>query len=348
MKILSSYKEALKEAEDYMSSEDSVKNTLQYIFDEHYSCYMLCVKDSNYELYKLQSKSGNPLIDKKINKTIKQKKIKSSTKTWRIMQCIVKPFKKESTFATEWIEFLDSVKKDLPNGVFILSLSDSLLLPTTKEGKFLPCFAYSGKVGYKDIPIPTYDDIFDNEVGLVDTEWTNKKAVAVFRGSSTGCGTTVETNMRLKLATMRSDDLDVGITKYTENLKLDSKKGLSKTEKVVPLSPSLSWNDQSKYKYIIHIDGNVLAYRLLKSMLTGSLILRVKSDYVHWLDGVMKPNKHYIEVKPDLSDLQEVLEWCKKHDADCKKIAKRSFDFATKVLSSKYIQSSFVNILKKA
>ena len=114
---------------------------------------------------------------------------------------------------------------------------------------------------------------------------------------------------------MHSDNLDVGITKYTSNLKLDSKKGLSKTEKVVPLSPSLSWNDQSKYKYIIHIDGNVLAYRLLKSMLTGSVILRVKSDYIHWLDDVMKPNKHYIEVKSDLSDLNEVVEWCKTHDS---------------------------------
>ena len=39
--------------------------------------------------------------------------------------------------------------------------------------------------------------------------------------------------------------------------------------------------EQSKYKYIIHIDGNVNAYRLLNSMLTGSLILRVKSEYIH-------------------------------------------------------------------
>jgi len=350
MKILSSYDEAFEKANIYktQTTEEATKNTLEYIFQEHYSCYMLCVKDGKYELFKLQSKTGNIVIDKKINRTLKQKKIKSTTKTWRVMQCIVKPFKKEATFASEWISFLDSIESSLPDGIFILSLSDSVLLPQTKEGNFLPCFAYSGKVGYKDIPIPTYDDIFDNQIGSVDTEWMNKKPIAVFRGSSTGCGTSADTNMRLKLATIKSDLLNVGITKYTENLKIDPKKGLSKTEKIVPVSSSLSWNDQSKYKYIIHIDGNVLAYRLLKSMLTGSAILRVKSDYIHWLDDVMKPNKHYIEIKEDLSDIEDVIEWCKKNDAKCKKIAKRAHDFATTALDSEFIKSSFVKILANA
>ena len=221
MKILSSYEEAYSIGKDYDNS-DKLSNTLRYVFEKNYSCYMLCVKKGDYQFIKLESKKGDPVLDKQINKTLKRKKIKSSTKTWRRMGCIIKPFKKESTFAKEWLPFLESIKSKLPSGVFILSLSDSVLLPESQKGEFLPVFAYSGKQGYKDIPIPTYDDLFDRTLKDVVTDWDSKKNVAVFRGGSTGCGGTAETNQRLKLATMKDDDLDVGIHQYTSHLKFNS------------------------------------------------------------------------------------------------------------------------------
>ena len=343
--FLYTYEDAYAIASNFTKDITSLKNIVKYIFDTHYSCYMLCVKASNPRLYKLESKSGDPILDHEINKTLKRKKIESRTKTWRRMGCIIKPFKAESTFANEWTPFLDKVKGRLPDGVFILSLSDSLLLPESLEGSYLPAFAYSGKVGYKDIPIPNYDDLFDNKIGDVKTDWAVKKDVAVFRGGSTGCGGTAETNQRLKLATMRSPDLDVGITKYTSHLKFISPEEIEVAKKVADPVPTLTWDQQSEYKYLIHVDGNVLAYRLLKSMLTKSVILRVKSDFIHWADKYMKPNEHYIEVKADLSDLQEKVDWCKAHDEECKKIAEAGYEFAVKVLRDDVLQTAFVNSL---
>ncbi len=343
-KVIHTYDNAFQIAKDYTPLEDKLKNTLRYIFDKHYSCYMLCVNDG-YKLYKLESKSGNPIVDKQINKTLKKKKIKSTTKTWRVMGCIIKPFKKESSYAKEWDRFLGSIKEKLPKGVFILSLSDSVLLPSSVSG-MLPVFAYSGKRGYNDIPIPTYDDIFDRDIGSVVTDWDQKKDIAVFRGGSTGCGGTPETNQRLKLATMKSDILDVGIHQYTSHLKFNSPTDIEKAEKVAPLVPRLDWRQQSEYKYIIHVDGNVAAYRLLKSMLTKSLILRVKSDFVHWADDYIKANEHYIEIKSDLSDLQEKVEWCKVHNKECKKIAEKGYKFAVKMLTSENISKEFIRILR--
>lgn len=342
MKIISTYHDAYSIAKDY--TEEHLSNTLTYIFDTHYTCYMLCVKDKTIEFCKLESNKGDPQIDKRIQKTLKNKKIKSSTKTWRVMGCIIKPFKKEKTFAKEWVKFLDNIKDRLPNGVFILSLSDSILLPEEKKGGFLPIFAYSGKVGYKDIAIPTYDDIFDNEIGNVETEWKNKKEIAVFRGGSTGCGFDENTNQRLKLSTMKNELLDVGITKYTSNLKYGN--DINKVKKVSPIVGSLTWKQQSEYKYIIHVDGNVVAYRLLKSMLTSSLILRVKSDFIHWCDDTVEDGKHFISIKEDLSDLIEKIEWCKSHDKECKKIAKQGYDFARRVLDRSYIENAFINIIQ--
>lgn len=345
MKILSSYEESLSLAENYLTSKEKLENTLKYIFDKHYSCYMLCVKDHIPELYKLESKSGDPILDRQINKTLKRKKIKSKNKTWRVMGCIIKPFKKEPTFAKEWIPLLESLKGKLSNGVFILSLSDSVLLPNSVSENFLPVYAYSGKQGYKDVPIPTYDDIFDRKIGEVVTEWSKKKNVAVFRGSSTGCGYTPETNQRLKLASMKSDDLDVGITQYTKNLKFNTGSDIGEIEKAIPIVPKLNWKQQSEYKYLIHVDGNVVAYRLLKSMLTKSVILRVKSDFIHWCDDKLEPNKHYIEIKEDLSDLETKLEWCKTHDSECKKIASNAYKFAIKVLTDEYINKTIINTI---
>lgn len=344
MRILRSVNTAHDIGMKYTVNHTALINTLKYIFELKYTCYMLCVENHKPDLYKLESASGDPKRDKFINKTLKKKKIPSKTKTWRVMQCIVKPFKKVSTFAKEWVKFLDSIP-NLPNGVFILSLSDSVLLPSSKKGEFLPVFAYSGKKGYSDVPIPTYDDIFDSKVDHLETDWSHKKDKAVFRGSSTGCGTTSETNMRLKLATMKSEDLDVGITQYTENLKMDPKIGLSKVKKDIKLVKPLTLEEQSHYKYMIHIDGNVAAYRLLKTMLTGSLILRVKSDYYMWSDSFLKPGTHYVEVKEDLSDLKEVLQWCRENDSKCKEIAHRGMMKAKKLLDSDFIKKEFVSIL---
>ena len=88
-----------------------------------------------------------------------------------------------------------------------------------------------------------------------------------------------------------------------KQLKSDPLTGISQTPNL-PLVPKLDmFKEQALYRIIIHIDGNVLAYRLLPSFLTGSLIFRVQSPYTHWLDSKFKAGKHYIAIKEDLSDL---------------------------------------------
>lgn len=96
-------------------------------------------------------------------------------------------------------------------------------------------------------------------------------------------------------------------------------------------------NGHSEFKYIIHVDGYSVAGRLLTTMLTGSLILRVKSKFYLWCDEFIKPDVHYIVIKEDLSDLIEKIKWCKKNDNYCKKIAKNGFKYAKKVLTIDFI-----------
>jgi len=356
---------------------ESIENTLKYIFEKlHHNCYILCSSGNEFEFIKLESSttapSFKPYLEQKLNKTIKGQKRKSLLKTirkkqWRVMQCIVKEFSNGS-FATEFQEFLNSLENKIPSGIFVFSLTDAQILREDgkepwqmitgskdlglyKFNKFLPLLAYSGQQGYWDIPIPTQDDIefIKNPQDIPNIEWSQKIQKAVFRGNPTGCGYTTETNMRLKISTLNSPLLDAGIIQNkSSSLKFDPIEGLGElNQPQIKKVPKLDLiNEQIKFKYIVHIDGNVLAYRLLKSMLLGSLILRVRSPYIHWLDHIMEEGKHFIFVKEDLSDLEQRIEWCISNDTKAKKIAEQGQRFAQKVLTKDFINKYFLKLLK--
>ena len=354
---------------------EAARHTLEYVYGKlHHACYMLCVTKGNPVLYKLEERTtapgfANALFNQKLKKTMRARPTRQ--KQWRVIQCLVKPYSEESTFTDAYVTFLDKMSVRLPDGVFLMNLTDAVLLK--KDGKepwpmvtgpgsigkynyrtHIPILGGSSQVGYWDVPIPNYDDvqiILGKDKNLVNpelTNWEKKSQKAVFRGAPTGCGYTLETNMRLKLATMKSEDLDVGvITVKSNSIKFDPKEGMGQLDMTGRLKAvnRLSLDEQAGFKYIVHIDGNVAAYRLLKMMTTGSLILKVKGPYILWVDHLLKNKQHYVEVKEDLSDLKEVMEWCKSHDSECKEIAKRGMDFANKALTKEFVDASFSKIL---
>jgi len=103
--------------------------------------------------------------------------------------------------------------------------------------KYIPILSMSNSESYADVLIPTWEDWarIQSYTGKYfprtereysedfNVKWADKKPTAVFRGSSTGCGVTLETNPRLKLAYLSvstpPDDkgvpyLDAYITKW--------------------------------------------------------------------------------------------------------------------------------------
>ena len=105
--------------------------------------------------------------------------------------------------------------------------------------------------------------------------WKEKKPTAVFRGASTGCGVTIETNPRLKIAyisaTTKTKEgefplLDAGVTKWnTRPRKLGNSPYLQSIDVKslgITLVSRLTLRDQSMYRYIVNVDGHVSAFRL--------------------------------------------------------------------------------------
>ena len=375
-------------------SLNSLENTLNYIYNYlHHSCYLLCSDGNSSILFKLENVTTPPFFKNVINNelatlnnnTILSEKQRSNirnslrdTNKLRILQCIVKKIRENSTISNEYETFIQNIQ--LPIGVYVMNLTDANLLnknglepfpvfrgknppiPTDFVQKtFLPIFSLSGNIQFYDIPIPNYDDIIYSlnqaKYNIDDfiTKWSDKTiSKAVFRGGPSGCGYTIETNQRLLLTTFSSSlDLDVGIvvdpnktTIDSNSIRFDPIHGLGMLNTGISPVNRLSYLEQSHYKYIIHIDGNVNAYRLLSIMATGSLILRVKSNYTSWFDHLISANQHFIDINSDLSNLLEKIEWCKQHDVECSQIASKSLAFSREVLlNPNYIRGAFQKIV---
>merc|ERR1711916_246152 len=98
-------------------------------------------------------------------------------------------------------------------------------------------------------------------------------------------------------------------------------------------------DDQCKFKYIIHVDGHVSAYRLGKELSSGSTLLKVDSlfNYKLWFTNHLIPNYHYLPIKTDMSNIKSAIISCKKNDDVCKKIADNSKELFHKINNRKYI-----------
>ena len=254
-------------------------------------------------------------------------------------------------------------------------------LKSHNYAKYAPILSMVTTDKNSDIPIPTFEDwarvvsetsneFFKEPCSSYredfDIPWERKKDVAVWRGASTGCSTTVETNPRLMvsyLSVVHPDKINAGIVKWntrprkeqnnkyltTIDLKGDRNsryleyKGfkIPQVERITPL-------DQSSYKYIIHVDGHVSAFRLSYEMKMGSVLLIAESQYRMWFRNLIKPYEHYVPVKKDLSDLVSQVEWCRKNDEKCKEIAINAKNFYYKYLEKEgvldYMQNLFVNL----
>ena len=349
---------------------DAAKRTLNYIYNIiHHNCYMLCVSNGIITTFsKLETEGIPEFYNEQIEKTkLEQPDMFSKLgENLRVMQCVVKSRNEEQSVSSEYGKWLFNYNIPLPDGIYILNLTDAVILRKdgklpwdkkeesvnmeTNMEKYLPIFGCSGAEGYWDIPIPNYDDINIilgiKKINIVNIPWSDKISKAVFRGGATGCGTNAETNMRIRLAEMRmenkDDYLDAGlVTTTSNNPRFDPIRGLSKIEVNAAPIPRMDKETQATYKYIIHIDGNVSAYRLLEWMMLGSVILKVKGEYTLWVDHLLQDKVEYVSVKEDLSDLIEVIQWCKDHDEECKQIAENGRKFAEHMLNYSFVNNSF-------
>jgi hypothetical protein len=113
--------------------------------------------------------------------------------------------------------------------------------------------------------------------------------------------------------------------------------------------------EQSKYKYLVYVDGHCAACRYGFMMRLGSVILKVEPRQVAdrmWYFPLLKQYHDHVPVKPDLSDLEEKIKWCREHDDECRVIGENAKKFYDKYVGREavldYVEMCCKNVAKRA
>lgn len=287
-----------------------------------------------------------------------------------------------------------AAERDIPDIDFFLNKRDFPIL--TKNGtepyeaffgknkpllshnynKLVPILSMNTTDDHADIPIPTWEDwrrcqylhdgklfrkdyyTYDKEEDFESIPWENRKNTAVWRGASTGRGTTFENNIRLLISKWsmkeeRDEDGELFVNAGINKFNLRPRKhpdfeflstiilediDIKEVEYMTPL-------EQAQYKYIFDLPGHTCAYRLSWQMFSGSVILRYPCEYKLWFFDQLKPWVHYIPIEKEfcIEEIKSKIKWCKENDEKCREIAENAKKFAKQYLS----RDGILNYLQK-
>ena len=235
---------------------------------------------------------------------------------------------------------------------FLLNKRDTPLLgiPEEAASEGLPVLSQYTSSAFLDLPLPAVVDyrralaglwVGRDELPVPPREpplaWDHRIAAAVFRGGATGAGVTAEENMRLRLcatslAWKRSRRhepplLDARLTSWNPRHKWCADgviRVIDPCRAASPLTPRsgaseryrLTMREQAAWKFYVLVDGNVGASRLGELAEFQFTVLWVRTSLpqvAHAWRG-MRPWRHYVPIKTDLSDLEAQLLWCRQND----------------------------------
>lgn len=87
------------------------------------------------------------------------------------------------------------------------------------------------------------------------------------------------------------------------------------------LKPKISIKDHLEYKFILSLQGYDVATNLKWIMSSNSIAVMPKPTYETWfMEGKLQGGEHFIEIKPDFSDLEEQLEFYLANPKKCLQI----------------------------
>ena len=91
-----------------------------------------------------------------------------------------------------------------------------------------------------------------------------------------------------------------------------------------------------KYRYILALEGVDVATNLKWVMSSNSIAIMPRPVYEIWfMEGKLIPNYHYIEIKPDYSDLLERVEYYNNHIDEAKEIIRHANEYASQFRDKK-------------
>jgi hypothetical protein len=224
---------------------------------------------------------------------------------------------------TSMLNFFEIADRLLPvDGETILNLNDAgvdaglAFCGNGPEYTLIPDFLFVRSQGYAVPKTHFHRNI----------EWSQRSNVVFWRGSSLGQKNKPIMQMpRVQLCEIvrgaEESVFDVGFSELLDISPEDA--GLLRSQGFE--KDHVSWQSLDGYKYHVDIDGHACSYAgLFRKLLSGGVVLKVKSPYNHsqWYYERLEPWVNYIPVRSDLSDLLDLVSYCRTHDKEVQRIAR--------------------------
>jgi hypothetical protein len=166
--------------------------------------------------------------------------------------------------------------------------------------------------------------------------WQDRAPVALWRGATTGIPTAPgdwHSLERIRLCELgrryaHTGLIDAGISsiiQFHDPAVVQQIRGSGLLRDPIP------WQEWSRYKYLIDIDGNSSPWsNLFQRLLTGSPVLKVESSrgLQQWFYDELVPWRNYVPIAPDMSDLIDKITWLSKHDNVAQRIGESGLALA--------------------
>jgi protein glucosyltransferase len=241
----------------------------------------------------------------------------------------------------------------LPDMKFIIRTDDGVATPFR-----LPIFAFAKFREAKNVcHFPDFEmlwELADRERNWIPScqqrsqqhPWETKKAIGFFRGMSTG-------KWNPSLPDFGNDRVRLTIFSYHHPSLVDATVSQlwqsDLREYITTIGKEISGasiDTHFEYKYIFDVDGNASSYsRGRWILLSNSVLLKVMSDCSQWYHKALEPYVHFVPVKSDLSDLQDILEFLKSNDEKARQIATQGVTLGTQIFSYEMTDQYVLSLL---
>ena len=235
----------------------------------------------------------------------------------------------------------------------VLNLDDFPLFRSNESTQSFPIMSWSKSEAFNDIHFPYWSFTWLPPVpsSVQGLEWTHKKKIAIWRGSTTG-GAWTEMNWRnqtrAKLSSKcnaRPDLCDAKITGYVQGA--DAIRGVIEND--LGKAPRMELEEICSYRYVIVVDGNGPASSRLLTLLRNckSLLLVQETQFkLFWMAG-FQPFVHYVPLAENLEDLYDRIQWVRNNDDAAHRIASNAHDFARHYFTDDFVVRYMTTLFEK-
>ena len=147
-----------------------------------------------------------------------------------------------------------------------------------------------------------------------------------------------------------NDEIDLEILFENENWIFNHDKTIDDFKEEIKLlldnlSEHIPLEEILKNKFLFCPEGFDTSSIINIAMISGSVIITPKFHYENTIvnNEYLEPYVHYIPIKEDYSNLEDVIKWCLNNDNHCKEIAENAYDYGKFFLD----ENNMLNFMKE-